>query len=82
METENFKISVEAGTLDELGHSLSKSSSTISISLIFAALILGSSFLVGTGIDTVFGNTADIGAVGFVIALVIGMLIALKILRH
>jgi len=81
MEEEDFKISVEAETLDELGKSLSKSSSTMSISIIVAALILASALMMNTQIQTAIGNTVDIGAVGFVGAMVIGMLIVLKILN-
>ncbi len=81
MEEEDFKVSVEAETLDELGHSLSKSSNTVSVSVIVAALILASSLMLNSQLETVVGSTSDIGAVGFFAAIVIGMLIVMKALR-
>ncbi len=81
MEEEDFKVSVEAETLDELGHSLSKSSNTVSVSVIVAALILASSLMLNSQLETVVGSTADIGAVGFIAAIVIGMLIVMKALK-
>lgn len=81
MEEEDFKVSVEAETLDELGHSLSKSSNTVSVSVIVAALILASSLMLNSQLETVVGSTADIGAVGFIVAIVIGLLIVMKALR-
>jgi len=81
MEEEDFKVSLEAETLDNLGHSLSRSSNTLSISIIVAAIILASALMLNTNIETSIGSTADIGALGFVAAGVIGLLVTLKALN-
>ncbi len=81
MEEENFKVQLEAETLDNLGHSLNKSSNTLSISIIIAALIMGSSLLLSSKIETSIGSTVDIGTLGFIVAGIIGMLIVIRILN-
>ena len=81
MEDDNFKISLETKTLDELGASLSKSSNTLSISIVVAALILASSILLNSNVQTSVGSTVDIGAMGFIGAMVIGLLVILKVLN-
>lgn len=81
LENEDLKVSIEAKNIDELGRSLRRSSNTLSISLIMSALILASGMMLFTGIDTIIGNTADIGAVGFLAVLVIGLLIIMRALR-
>ena len=81
LEEEDLKVSIEAKNIDDLSKSLTKSSNTVSISLIVAALILGSGMLIFTNIDTALGNTTEIGAVGFVVAVVIGLLVVMRSLK-
>jgi ubiquinone biosynthesis protein len=81
MEEENFKVQLEAETLDNLGHSLNKSSNTLSISIIIAAMIMGSSLLLSSKLETSIGSTVDIGTLGFIISGIIGLLIAVRILN-
>jgi ubiquinone biosynthesis protein len=81
MEEEDFKVSIEADTLDELGKDLSRSSNTMGMSIIVAALILASALLLNSNIETAIGSTVDIGSVGFIGALVMGLLVVLKILN-
>jgi len=81
MEEEDFKVSLEAKTLDGLSSSLSRSSSTLSTSIILAAVIMASTALLTAKIDTVIGNTADLGAIGFVAAMAIALFVVLKLLR-
>jgi ubiquinone biosynthesis protein len=81
LEDEDIKVSIEAKNIDELSRSLKKSSNTISISLIMSALMLASGLMIFTSIDTGIGNTSDLGAVGFVAAMVIGLLIVMRTLR-
>lgn len=81
MEEEDFKISVEAHTLDEFSHSLSKSTNTMSLSIIVAAIILASALMMSREIETALGSTVDIGAIGFIGTMVIALLVVLKILK-
>ncbi len=81
LEEEDLKISIEATNIDALSKSLIKSSNTVSISLIVAALILGSGMLLFTDINTTIGNTTEIGAVGFIVAGVIGLLVVMRALK-
>jgi len=81
MENEDFKISIEAKTMDELGHSLHESSNTLGISIIVAALILASALMLDSNIQTAIGSTVDLGAVGFIGAVIIGLLVIMKILK-
>lgn len=81
MEEEDFKISVEAHTLDEFGKSLSRSTNTLSISIIVAALIIASTVMLNTKLETAIGSTVDIGAVGFMGAVIIGLLVVMKALN-
>ncbi len=81
MEEEDFKVSLEAKTLDGLSNSLSRSSNTLSTSIILAALIVASTAMLSAKIDTVIGNTADLGAIGFIVAMVIALFVVLKLLK-
>ncbi|MFA4855003.1 MAG: AarF/ABC1/UbiB kinase family protein [archaeon] len=81
LEEDDLKVSIEAKNIDELSRSLKKSSNTISISLIVSALILGSGIMLFTNIQTAMGNTADIGAAGFLAAMIIGLLAVMRALR-
>jgi len=81
MEQENFKISIEASTLDTFSKSLSRSTNTLSISIIVAALILASTVMLNTKLETAIGNTIDIGAVGFMGSMIVGLLVIMKVLR-
>ncbi|MBN2067764.1 MAG: AarF/ABC1/UbiB kinase family protein [Candidatus Diapherotrites archaeon] len=81
MEEENLKVSLEATTIDELSHSLSRSTTTLSVSIVMAALILASAMLLNTSIPTPIGNTTELGAFGFVIVLLIGLYVVMRIIR-
>jgi len=81
MENEDFKVSIEAGTLNELGKDLSRSSRTLGISIIIAAVILASALMLNANVQTVLGSAADLASIGFIGAVVIGLLVILKVLN-
>jgi ubiquinone biosynthesis protein len=76
-----FKIDLEHRGLDRLINDLDKSSNRISFSLLIAALIVGSSLIMQTDKGPMLLGFPALGFVGYTIAALLGLWLAIAILR-
>jgi ubiquinone biosynthesis protein len=76
-----FKIDLEHRGLDRLITDLDKSSNRLSFSLLIAALIIGSSIVMQTDKGPLLFGFPALGIVGYSIAAVLGLWLAIAILR-
>jgi len=77
-----IKIEFEHLGLEKLRSALDQSSNRISFAIVLAALIIGSSLIVLSGIPPKWNDIPIIGLVGFLIAGVMGFWLLLSIIRH
>jgi len=68
-----FEIHLEHHRLENLANEIKESSNHISMSLIIAALIIGSSIIVQQKIGPLIANVSLWGILGFVIAAIMGI---------
>ncbi len=77
----DISINFEHKGLEKLITEMDKSSNRISFSLIIAALIVGSSIIMQTGLGPFFLGFPVIGVIGYLIAGVLGMWLVIAILK-
>ncbi len=78
LRTGSLKIGFEHLNLENLISMIDKSSNRLSVSLIIAALIIGSSVLINSGAQTFLGSAQQLGAIGFVTGALLGVWLLLK----
>ncbi|MBN1595899.1 AarF/ABC1/UbiB kinase family protein, partial [candidate division FCPU426 bacterium] len=76
-----LKIEFEHKGLESLRHSLDRSGNRLSFSLIVAALIIGSSWLLASQIGPQWGGFSILGLVGFLLAGALGFVLIIAIMR-
>ncbi len=77
----NFRFSHRLEDLDELIDTIDVASNRISMSLIVSAIIIGSSFVIQTGLGPLLYGYPLLGLVGYSIASILGMGIVISIIR-
>lgn len=77
-----MRLEFEHHGLQALGATLDRVSSRISFAIVLAALIIGSSLIVLSGIPPHWHNIPVIGLLGFLVAGVMGFWLLLSIIRH
>ena len=77
-----MKIEFEHVGLDKLRAALDQSSNRISFAIVLAALVIGSSVVLLSGIPPKWHDIPIIGLVGFLMAGLMGFWLSLSILRH
>jgi ubiquinone biosynthesis protein len=76
-----MQLKIDPIGMDKLITDIDRSSNRLAFSIIVAAIIVGSSMLVQSNIGgTIFGLSA-VGAVGFLVAFLLGVRLLLSILR-
>ena len=79
IRTGNLKIGFEHLNLENLITMIDKSSNRLSVSLIIAALVIGSSVLISSGVQTFLGSSRQLGALGFVTGAILGVWLLIKV---
>jgi len=82
LEDGKLGISLHHKGLDSLEKTLSTSANRIVMALVIAALIIGSSTVITTGVEPFIWGYPSIGIVGFMLSGVIGLYLVWDILRH
>jgi ubiquinone biosynthesis protein len=81
IKTGKLKIGFEHLNLEDLISVIDRSSNRLSFSLIIAALLIGSSFLIHSGAQTYLGASSRFGTTGFVIGAILGCWLLIHIIR-
>jgi len=76
-----LKIEFEHKGLEELQHSLDRSSNRLSFSLIVSALIVGSSFILGSQVGPKWAGVSILGLAGFSAGRLLRILIIIASIR-
>ncbi len=79
LRTGSLKIGFEHLNLENLIIMIDKSSNRLAVSLIIAALLIGSSVLINSGTQTLLGSAQYLGTIGFVTGSVLGVWLLIKI---
>ena len=76
-----LKIEFQHEGLEDLQHSLERASNRLAFALIVAALIVGSSLLLFSRLEPLWGDVSILGLAGFMLAGVLGIWLIIGILR-
>lgn len=76
-----LKVGFVHSNLENLISALDKVSARVSFSLIIAALIIGSSIIINSSKETLFGHAHHLGIVGYIMAAILGVWLLVNILR-
>ncbi len=82
LERDDLGINLHHRDLEPFGNDVQKSANRLSLAIILAATIIGSSIVITTGIKPLIWGYPAIGLVGFSFSGLLGMWVALDILRH
>ena len=82
LEEGKINIEMEHKNLDALSANIDRSSNRISLSLIIAALIIGSSLIMQTNKGILILGFPFLGIIGFIISAVLGITLVISILRY
>ncbi|SCG86901.1 ABC1 kinase family protein [Methanobacterium congolense] len=82
LEEGKINIEMEHKNLDALSANIDRSSNRISLSLIIAALIIGSSLIMQTNKGILILGFPFLGIIGFIISAVLGIALVISILRY
>ncbi len=80
--TGQFKLGLEHTGVDPAVRALNRASNRLSLAIVLAALIMGSSVVVLSGVPPLVGEMPLIGVAGYIISAVIGFLLVIKGLRN
>jgi len=78
----NLKIEFEHVGLEEFERSIAKSFNRLSISIVIAAILIGSSMLLISHIPPLLKNISVFGILGFLSAFILGVFLIIEILRN
>jgi len=78
----NLKIEFEHVGLEKFESTIAKSFNRLSISIVIAAILIGSSMLLISHIPPLFENVSIFGILGFVSAFILGLFLIVEILRN
>jgi ubiquinone biosynthesis protein len=83
-QTRNGKLKIifQHRGLDRILTTLDRSSNRVAFAIVLAALIIGSSLIVLSGIPPKWGDVPIIGLVGFLVAGMMGFWLLITIIRH
>jgi len=76
-----LKVKVEHVGLEPLRRSVERASNRLALAFIVAALLVGSSFSLAANISPIVGGMPFISFIGYIIAVVLGILLLISILR-
>lgn len=82
LEEGKINIEMEHKNLDALSANIDRSSNRVSLSLIIAALIIGSSLIMQTNKGILILGFPFLGIIGFIISAVLGIALVISILRY
>ncbi|MBN1403525.1 MAG: AarF/ABC1/UbiB kinase family protein [Opitutales bacterium] len=82
LERDDLGINLHHRDLEPFGNDVQKSANRLSLAVILGASIIGSSIVITTGIKPLIGGYPAIGLVGYTFSGLLGMWVALDILRH
>ena len=78
----NLKIEFEHVGLEDFEKTIAKSFNRLSISIVIASILIGSSMLLSSHVPPLFKNVSVFGILGFLSALVLGIFLIVEILRN
>ena len=81
IEDEDIALHLHHKGLDELSESINKSANRLVLAIIIAALIMGSSMVITTGVQPLLWGFPAIGIVGYLISFVFGVWVIFDIIR-
>ena len=82
LEEGKINIEMEHKNLDTLSANIDRSSNRVSLSLVLAALIIGSSLIMQTNKGILILGFPFLGIIGFMISAVLGIALVISILKH
>jgi ubiquinone biosynthesis protein len=82
VEAENLTVNLQHRGLEQLDDALNSASNRLTLAVILAALIVGSSLIVTTGIKPHILGYPALGIVGYILSAMLGLWIVVDILRH
>ena len=82
LEEGKINIEMEHKNLDALSANIDRSSNRVSLSLVLAALIIGSSLIMQTNKGILILGFPFLGIIGFMISAVLGIALVISILKH
>jgi len=77
-----IKLDIEHKELNHLVQSNERISNRITIAIILASIIIGSSLIIHSGIPPLWNNIPVIGLFGYILAIIISFLLIISIFRH
>ncbi len=81
IEEEDIHINLNHQGLDELNESINRSANRLVLAVIIAALIMGSSTIITTGVEPLLWGFPAIGILGYLISFVFGVWVIFDIIR-
>ncbi len=81
IEEEDIHINLNHQGLDELNESINRSANRLVLAVIIAALIIGSSTIITTGVEPLLWGFPAIGILGYLISFVFGVWVIFDIIR-
>ncbi len=78
----NLKIEFEHVGLEEFEKTIAKSFNRLSISIVIASILIGSSMLLSSHVPPLFKNVSIFGILGFLSAFILGVFLIIEILRN
>ena len=81
IEEEDIHINLNHQGLDELNESINRSANRLVLAVIIAALIMGSSTIITTGVEPLLWGFPAIGILGYLISFIFGIWVIFDIIR-
>jgi ubiquinone biosynthesis protein len=82
IEAENLTVNLQHRGLEHIDDAINSASNRLTLAIIIAALLVGSSLIITTRIEPhLFGHPA-LGIIGYLLSAVLGLWVVIDILRH
>jgi ubiquinone biosynthesis protein len=81
IEKDSLKVNLQHKGLDKLDYTISDASNKITLGIIIGCVIVGSSLVITTDVPPLLFGIPVIGWIGYVISMLLGILVAIDIMR-